>query len=138
MLSPTLRSLLAGTLIFLISCTSPAKAPPPDCGKLKTGKFEYRNYLGEGFISIERNDSTQFEHLDNIGLGMKFRIDWSSDCDYVLTFLSFTGKEEFVVPEEGFPVTRTKIIKVTPNYYIAESTAGDDRTIRKDTILINN
>ncbi|MBL7747939.1 MAG: hypothetical protein JNM19_10955 [Chitinophagaceae bacterium] len=69
---------------------------------------------------------------------MKFRINWSSDCEYVLTFLSFTGKEEFVVPEEGFPVTRSKIIKVTPNYYIAESTAGDDRTIRKDTILINN
>ncbi len=138
MLRPITKLLLTGALFIIHSCTSPAKAPPPDCRKLKTGKFEYRNYLGEGFISIERNDSMQFEHLDNIGLGMKFRIDWSSDCDYVLTFLSFTGKEEFVVPEEGFPVTRSKIIKVTPNYYIAESTTGDDRSIRKDTILIAN
>lgn len=129
--------LFAGVMISLFSCKS-KKRPPVDCHNLKVGKFEYRNYVGKGFISIERNDSLQFELMNDLGIGLKFRVEWPSDCEYVLTFLSFTGKEKFEISEEGFPVTRSRIIKVTPNYYIAESIPGESDIVITDTILISN
>ena len=122
-------------LLFFSSCSD--KENRPDCSTIKKGKFEYRGGFSNKHFSIERNDSIQIEMDPDTGIGMKFRIKWDDDCDYVLALISFVknGKDSLVNQSE-FPLVKTEVVKVTKNYYVCRSAMQGENAIRRDTMLI--
>jgi hypothetical protein len=122
-------------LFCLFSCWD-QKKETVDCSAIKTGKFEYRSDLNKDRISVERNDSIQVEK--NRSMEFRLRVKWIDSCTYELSPISFKmeGKKQ---PLEGASalVIVSEIIKVTPNYYIAESRTKGKNDPSIDTILVS-
>lgn len=121
--------------LLVSSCSG--KQDKLDCSNLKTGRFEYRGGFSNKNFSIERNDSIQIEKDEDTGVGMKFKIDWNGACDYKLTAISFifNGKDSAIEKSEFSPI-KTKILKVTRNYYVCTSINEGKNIVHRDTMLI--
>jgi hypothetical protein len=120
---------------FVFSCSN--KQDKLDCGNLKTGKFEYRGGFTKKVFVIDRNDSIQTERDEDNGEGMKLRIEWLGPCEYKLTTLAFiTNGKDSAVDQSDFPQIKTKILKVTRNYYVCRSTVKGEDIDHRDTMLI--
>jgi hypothetical protein len=125
-------------LLGVLSCKSKtSKTPLADCSELHAGKFEYRGFLEDSKIYIERSDTLQTETESISGVAMNFRITWVSPCEYTLKFLSFVD-EKLAQEVEAEPIgmATSKVIKMTPNYYISQTVIMGQSGVQKDTILI--
>jgi len=121
--------------LFVSSCSD--KEDKLDCINIKKGKFEYRGGLTKKHYSVERTDSIQIERDEDTGLGMKFKIEWKGECDYIHTPLSFiiNGKDS-IIERSGPPLIKARILKVTRNYYICRPSIEGENIVHRDTMLI--
>lgn len=94
-------------------------ADKENCKSIKKGVFKTVNENGTDnpFITIiERTEKFQYERCDQLGVELKFRIEWLDDCIYKLTWLE-TIKDE---NNFGYPKNQILTIEVTEvnsNYY---------------------
>jgi hypothetical protein len=73
-------------------------------------EFEYMGGVNKRNINIKRNDSMQIETYDEIGLTMKFRIEWNGDCKYSLKALSvLVNGKDTSFNLSALPVVNTQI-----------------------------
>lgn len=121
--------------LYVSSCTD--KKEKLDCSNLRKGKFEYRGGLTKTIFSIERDDSIQIERNEGTQDGMKLRIDWMGTCEYKLSALAFiiNGKDS-AIDKSKFPLIKTRITKITSNYYVCESKVEGRYLAVIDTMLI--
>ncbi|SFU80603.1 hypothetical protein SAMN04487941_2523 [Pontibacter akesuensis] len=97
-----------------------------ECNSLKTGVFKMTNEVeGSAPITsvIERTGEFQYERVKELGLEIKYKVEWVNDCTYKLVWLE-TIKDE---NNFGYPtnqiITNT-ITEVTPEYYIIISSSN--------------
>jgi hypothetical protein len=122
-------------ILSFFACKAKEKKLTQGCDHLREGTFEYRNYLTNGRISIERNDSMQTEKDFGSGIDMLFKVTWITPCEYHLKFISMTGGNSQGYDPRDAPLVRSEIIKVTPNYYITRTRSGSN-PVHVDTLLI--
>ena len=98
-------------LLITFSCSS----KPKDCSNFKVGTFKYQDPDYHGHL-IERNDSIQIEYNGKDDIKIISKIEWISDCEYVLTYkdiLNYPKKDSVI--GKSFNV---KIIKTKESSYI--------------------
>jgi hypothetical protein len=62
----------------------PAFGYAQDCSRVHTGKFFIQD-VNHPPMTIVRTDSTQEEFVASLGVHLKFKLKWLSDCAYILT-----------------------------------------------------
>ena len=97
--------------VFILSCKIPS-----DCSNFKVGKYKYVNPNIN--IEIVRNDTLQVEKdLDN-GWDIYTSIEWSSDCEYTLTYLKIVNAEEYMNQLIGQRID-VEIVETSDKSYVA-------------------
>ncbi|WP_291721303.1 hypothetical protein [Bernardetia sp.] len=74
--------LVLSTTLFSVSCPKQTT-----CQSFKVGKFKLSDKKYNKEYLIIRNDSLQIETDLETGKVSKYKVDWESDCKYVLTVL---------------------------------------------------
>ncbi len=77
------------TLIF-VTCGWTQKKEELDCSPYKTGKFVMTAPEGD-VIRIKRTKKYQIEKYNRGGKKHKFKIEWVSDCEYILILKKTTS-----------------------------------------------
>jgi hypothetical protein len=108
-----------------------------DCSRFKTGSFVFHNRFTETNILINRNDSIQTSIDEKTGIGNKCRVQWTSDCEYDLTFLAFIihGKDTTVGSFENAK-GKTTILTTANNYYVSDTKLESELDAHRDTVYI--
>ncbi|WP_034892429.1 hypothetical protein [Gillisia sp. Hel_I_29] len=77
------RILLLLLIASLYSCFSPER----DCGKFKTGTFEFQSYLNGELVTstFVRNDTLEIDQFQ--GKTDTSSIRWINNCEYIITNL---------------------------------------------------
>lgn len=88
-----------------------------DCEKFRSGKYTYQEASYKSVI-VTRNTEEQVEHELISGLIVKYKIDWSSDCEYVLT--QFWSNNTAVAKLNGSKIY-VKIIQISGDKYKYEA-----------------
>lgn len=106
---------------FTVCCKSNKQAI--SCERLKTGKFGFWGNGSNREYFIQRNDSVQIERDDLSGTVIEFNIKWLSPCEYELVFKRFVkkGNDSLLFKDHKYPIVRTVIHKITPDYYVFTS-----------------
>lgn len=88
-------------ILLLFAVTTGCSQQKADCSKFKTGTFKYINDELSHF-TITRNDSVQTEYNSKDDVTIETSIEWTSNCEYILTYESVTNHpfEEKVVGEK--------------------------------------
>jgi len=98
----------------------------PDCKSFKTGQFELVDTVNNRRYFIERNDSIQLEYSFQSIDTTRFRVKWTSDCEYSLTIIS--GRQQIV----DFYKDKKLIINILEtypdSYKFSSHLDGDSRT----------
>ena len=82
-------------LLFLGVCIN-CKSQDKNCSRFKTGTFSYVDSSTGNEQLIKRNDSLQYENIKTKGITIITTVEWTSDCEYVLTYkdiLNYKNKE---------------------------------------------
>ena len=66
-------------LLILTSC-----GKEKNCSKFKTGTFVYQ--VQDGQVEIIRTESSQHEVNPTTGVEIYSKVEWTSDCEYILTY----------------------------------------------------
>ena len=110
---------------FLLTAFS-CKSQPSDCSKFKTGTFKYidSNNLE---TTIVRNDSTQTEFNNKNGIKIISKINWVSDCEFILTYkdiINYPNKENMIGQKINI-----KILESKEHSYVGhvKSSTGDSK-----------
>tara|TARA_R110002096_G_scaffold400233_1_gene596759 strand:+ start:4484 stop:4858 length:375 start_codon:yes stop_codon:yes gene_type:complete len=83
---------------FFLLITFSCKSQTNDCSKFKTGTFKY---LDQNNVetTIVRTDSIQTEFNDYNDIKIISKVNWVSDCEFVLTYkdiLNYSNKENVI------------------------------------------
>lgn len=70
-------------LLFQISCSTSTNK---DCTKYKSGTYKYM-VRGEE-VMVYKTDSTSTEIAQDTKIKLSSRVDWLSDCNFILTYTS--------------------------------------------------
>ncbi|OSZ80271.1 hypothetical protein CAP36_03190 [Chitinophagaceae bacterium IBVUCB2] len=123
--------------LFFICCKSDSTSS--GCEKVRKGKFGFQgNIINRGYL-IERNDSIQIETDEASGTILEFNINWTSPCEYVLTWRRFKekGRDSTMYESAKTAVVRTVINKVTPDFYVFTSKVDGSSNELTDTMGIS-
>jgi exosome complex RNA-binding protein Csl4 len=109
-----------------------------DCKELKSGNFKVDS---ENFTTyIERKDGFQIEKTPSIGLIVKTKIEWISECSYSLKVVKILeNKNNMEFPTEFLEsVTIFKVIEQTTKFYVGEAstTINGEKYIMKIKYLL--
>lgn len=74
--------------LFVFSCNSQVK----NCSDFRTGTFKYSD-KNLDHITITRNDSIQVEYNSKDDITITTKVEWTSQCRYVLTYKDVTNYE---------------------------------------------
>lgn len=86
---------------------------PLDCSFYKTGRFILSAPEGDQ-INIKRTKKYQIETYNKAHKKHKFKIEWTSDCEYILTLLKTTSTINEVLVGKGL---LCKILSGEESYY---------------------
>lgn len=76
----------------------------PDCQEHFAGTWKYEQYTVEQ-IYVERTAQKQFEYVNNGKEWFEYRVEWISDCSYILTYVGTNStKPPIVEIGESFQV----------------------------------
>jgi hypothetical protein len=130
----TLRTLFT---LCLFSCAGKVKNNM-DCSHFKTGSFVFHNRFTQTNIHIERTDSIQTSIDEKTRIGNKCRVQWTSECEFDLTFLAFiiNGRDTVVGSYENTK-GKTTILKMTNTYYISETKLDGELDVHRDTVWVS-
>lgn len=120
--------LLAGT--WSVSC----RAKKQDCKSLKDGTFYFYPGGSNGEIKLIREDSIQQEINATSGDTAYWKINWTSDCSFISTFIKSTQFPGYATDR---PIT-ISILSITGDYYINKisiDSAGSSKSLT-DTIWL--
>ncbi len=101
-----MKKLILLVLITTFSCSS----KPTDCSNFRTGIFKYKHKDYSGHV-IERNDSIQIEYNDTDDIKIISKIEWASDCEYILTYkdiLNYPQKDNVIGKSFNVKIIETK------------------------------
>jgi hypothetical protein len=127
-----ITALLASMLVSSCYLTSKDN----DCGMFRTGKFRFYGKESKWEYIIERNDSVQIERNLTNGHITKTRIKWTGDCEYQLTYLG-ENDATYQNPEiMKSKALKTKILQVTKDYCIFETTMDGSDRVLTDTFWV--
>jgi hypothetical protein len=65
-----------------------------NCSEFRTGKFVYQ--VQDGQIDILRTESSQHEINPTTGVEIHSKVEWTSDCEYILTYEEVLNHSEDV------------------------------------------
>jgi hypothetical protein len=99
---------------FLLTIFCFAQTGQTECGAFKTGKFMYRDSTGN-IITVTRKNKTQIEVDAKNNITTKFKVKWTSDCEYQLAQVWSNSKAK---RKQNKRVSRVVITKTngTDNY----------------------
>jgi hypothetical protein len=125
-------------LSVLCKIGTSCQTKPIDCKNFKTGKFIFHNAFTRTDILITRTDSLQTSVDQKTGIGNKSKIEWTGQCGFKLTFLSFIvdGKDS-TFGQTGVWTATTDIIRTTSNYYISETRLQGEQGVHTDTAWLS-
>ena len=110
-----------------------------DCKELKSGSFRVDN---ENFTThIERKDGFQIEKTPSIGLIVKTKIVWISECSYSLKVVKILeNKNNMEFPTDFMEsVIIFKVIEQTSKFYVGEASItinGEKHIMKIKYILV--
>jgi hypothetical protein len=112
-----------------------APSSKDDCGRFKTGDFEYRsNGLS---YAITRQDSVQAEVNKANGDVTKMSVSWTDSCSYQLNILESTAVYPDSINRLRMASTLTvEILSWNNNYYIYRSKSNVADRVMIDTLWI--
>lgn len=116
-------------LLSSLSLAQKVKNTKLKCKDFKVGKFE--GFAGAIKVLIERDKNFQYEILPE-GQS-KYKVTWSSECEYVLELMETTVssiKEAIPIGEKYF----ITIIETTEHSYVYECRTLENNYVTKNTI----
>jgi len=84
-----------------------------DCSAYKTGRFVLNPPEGDEII-ITRTKKYQIETYNKAHKRHKFKIEWTNDCEYILTLVKTTSKKNEVLIGKGL---LCRILSGKADYY---------------------
>lgn len=121
---------------MVFSCQLPGTSQG-DCTQFKTGKFVLHGKWSHIDYLIERNNNTQKETSVRTGSSVSFKINWTSPCDYELTYLSrniMPGDTTMARPMPK-PIKAT-ITETSKAYYIFSAKVDGSSFAYVDTVFV--
>lgn len=118
-------------VLLFISCVATAQSNA-NCESFRSGIFYH--YSNSGVLTYVREGSTQTEINLQSGDTSVWKLDWKSNCRYMLTYLHGTGPlEQISKTVKGKFTVDVEIVESTSDYYVYK-TAEDVKTHSVATI----
>lgn len=110
-------------LLFTADCFS--QTTINGCEKFKIGKFAYRDSAGT-ICEIKRTHKIQTDFNPKTKLKIRYKIEWTSDCEYKLTQTWASSREK---RKQNNSWLSYRIESITDNTYDYSCTCSDSRKI---------
>jgi len=111
-----LAGILLGCMFFFEACSNSNQT---GCKKFRTGNFYFHSRYNGLEYFLHRSDSSQTEISKNTGIKTMSKIQWISDCEYNLKYMS---RDLGGLKKDPSPMTlldlNFKIISSSEKYYI--------------------
>jgi hypothetical protein len=110
-------------LLFMSACFS--QTTVAGCEKFKTGKLAYRDSSGT-ICEIKRTNKIQTDYNPKTKLKIRYKIEWTSDCEYKLTQTWASSKKQRKLNNSWLSY---RIESITDNTYDYSCTCNDSRKV---------
>jgi len=107
------KILLGFILIGICFVSTAQQSEELDCTPYKTGRFVLNPPEGDE-IRIKRTKKYQIEWYNKAHKKHKFKIEWTGDCEYILTLVKTTSKKNEVLIGKGL---LCRILSGEESYY---------------------